>query len=154
VSRPGNHLAEWVGGETGRNTVTSTKNATATDRDNARPLADLVTVCGLLSEIATTWRRAWGVRPELPLDLPGRLQDTARQLAADIQELSSPGLGPDSEQAHSVRARLSAFRDDIASAQAMTCGQGVPSAGDTALWEDLRAALDRVGDRLAGLTDR
>lgn len=133
--------------------MTSTKNATATDRDDAR-IPDLARVCGLLSEIATTWRRAWGSRPELPLDLPGRLQDTARQLAADIRELSSPGPGQGSEQARSVRARLSAFRDDIASAQAMTCGQGMLSAGDAALWEDLRAALDRAGTRLAGLTDR
>ena len=52
---------------------------------------DLATVSGALSEIATTWRRALPCRPDLPLDLPQRLADMARRLAADIRSLGAPG---------------------------------------------------------------
>ena len=52
---------------------------------------DLATVSGALSEIATTWRRALPCRPDLPLDLPQRLADMARRLAADIRSLGAAG---------------------------------------------------------------
>ena len=47
-------------------------------------LEDLACVCGTLSEIMTAWRRAMPWRPELPLSSLTTLQDTTRQLAADI----------------------------------------------------------------------
>jgi hypothetical protein len=66
--------------------MTGIDNTAAAMPDGARLLAlHLATVSGTLEEISTTWRRAWLTRPELPLRLPLRLQDTARQLTADIR---------------------------------------------------------------------
>jgi hypothetical protein len=74
--------------------MTGTQNAAAALRDDARLLAgDLYRVCGALSEIATCWRRAWQSMPELPLDLPLRLHDATRQLAADMRELAERTQG-------------------------------------------------------------
>jgi hypothetical protein len=120
--------------------------------DGARLLAlDLACVSGTLEEISTTWRRAWVTRPELPLRLPVRLQATARQLAADARELEAgdPGQGPG--RTLSVTSGLSALRDGIACAQAMTCAPGVRPAGDAMLWEHLHIALRRANSRLPDL---
>jgi hypothetical protein len=135
--------------------MTGTQDAAAALRDDAQLLAgDLYRVCGALSEIATCWRRAWQSRPELPLDLPLRLHDTTRQLAADIRELADANPGQPPDLALSLASRLSALTDGIASAQAMTCGPGTPPAGDAALWDDISAALERAGNQLPGLLPR
>lgn len=127
-------------------------DTTAAMPDDARLLAfDLASVSGTLEEIGTTWRRAWLTRPELPLRLPLRLQDTARQLAADIRELSDAGPGQAPVRALSVTSRLCALQDGLASAQAMTCGPGIPPAGDAGLWDHLHAALRRASSRLPQL---
>jgi hypothetical protein len=132
--------------------MNGTQNAAAALHDDAQLLAgDLYRVSGALSEIATCWRRAWQSRPELPLDLPLRLHDTTRQLAADMQKLAGADPGQPPDLALSVASRLSALTDDIASAQAMTCGPGTPTAGDAALWDDISAALERAGSQLPGL---
>jgi hypothetical protein len=47
--------------------------------DAKLPLEDLACVCGTLSEIMTTWRRAMPWRPELPLSSLTALQDTTRR---------------------------------------------------------------------------
>jgi hypothetical protein len=102
---------------------------------------DLATVSGALSEIATTWRRALPCRPDLPLDLPQRLADMARRLAADIRSLGAPGVpGTPGEErapglAREVSIRMSAL------------SQGA-DVGDTPLWELLRPALRRTGRTL------
>jgi hypothetical protein len=132
--------------------MTGTHDAAAAARDDVRLLAgDLAYISGTLSEIATMWRRAWQSRPDLPIGLPVRLQDTTRQLAVDIQELASAGQGQPPGRALFVASQLSALKDDITSAQAMTCGPGMPPAGDAALWNDLSAALNRAGNQLPGL---
>jgi hypothetical protein len=129
--------------------MTSTENTSAAMPDGARLLAlDLARVSGTLEEISTTWRRAWLTRPELPLRLPLRLQDTARQLAADIQELEAGDPRQPPGRALSVTSQLSAFGDGVASAQAMTCGPGMPPAGDAGLWDRLNIALRLAGTRL------
>ncbi|MDA8318634.1 MAG: hypothetical protein M0030_02310 [Actinomycetota bacterium] len=129
--------------------MTGIDNTAAAMPDGARLLAlDLATVSGTLEEISTTWRRAWLTRPELPLRLPLRLQDTARQLTADIRGLDDAGPG----RALSVTSRLSALRDGVASAQAMTCGPGMPPAGDARLWDCLNSALRRASSRLPDRT--
>ena len=128
-------------------------NTAATMPDGARLLAlDLATVSGTLEEISTTWRRAWLSRPELPLRLPLRLQDTARQLTADIRELADAGPRQAPGLALSVTSRLSALREGVASAQAMTCGPGMPPAGDARLWDCLNSALRRASSRLPDRT--
>jgi len=112
---------------------------------------DLATVSGALSEIATTWRRARPLRPDLPLDLPQRLADMARRLAADIRSLAAPGApgAPGQERApglaREVSIRMSALSQGADYAQAITARGGVANVGDTSLWELLRPALRRTG---------
>jgi hypothetical protein len=112
---------------------------------------DLATVSGALSEIATTWRRALPCRPDLPLDLPQRLADMARRLAADIRLLAAPAapgaLGQD--LAREVAIRMSALSQGADYARAITAGGGAAAdVGDTPLWELLRPALRRTGRTL------
>ena len=57
-------------------------------------LWDLASVSGTLSEIMTVWRRAMPCSPELQLRRLMQIQDTARQLAADIGAAVSAGMGP------------------------------------------------------------
>src|ERR1700744_1686472 len=88
---------------------------------------DRATVSGALSEIATTWRRALPCRPDLPLDLPQRLEDMARRLAADIRSLAAPGAlareqAPD--LARSVSIRMSALSQGTEYARAITAAGG------------------------------
>ena len=112
---------------------------------------DLATVSGALSEIATTWRRALPCRPDLPLDLPQRLADMARRLAADIRSLAAPGA-PGQERApglaREVSIRMSALSQGADYARAITAG-GAADVGDAGLWELLRPALRRTGRTLA-----
>ena len=115
---------------------------------------DLATVSGALSEIATTWRRALPWRPDLPLDLPQRLADMARRLAADIRSLAAPGASgvPGQERApglaREVSIRMSALSQGADYAQAITAGGGTADVGDASLWELLRPALRRTGRTL------
>jgi hypothetical protein len=107
---------------------------------------DLATVSGALSEIATTWRRALPCRPDLPLDLPQRLADMARRLAADIRSLGAPGA-PGQDLAREVSIRMSALSQGADYARAITVG-GAADVGDAPLWELLRPALRRTGRTL------
>jgi hypothetical protein len=121
---------------------------------------DLATVSGALSEIATTWRRALPCRPDLPLDLPQRLADMARRLAADIRSLGAPGTPgasaapatPGEERApvlaREMSIRMSALSQGADYARAITAGGGAADVGDTPLWELLRPALRRTGRTL------
>jgi hypothetical protein len=111
---------------------------------------DLATVSGALSEIATTWRRALPCRPDLPLDLPQRLADMARRLAADIRSLGAPGApgAPGQDLAREVSIRMSALSQGADYARAITAGGGAADVGDASLWELLRPALRRTGRTL------
>ena len=115
---------------------------------------DLATVSGALSEIATTWRRALPCRPDLPLDLPQRLADMARRLAADIRSLGAAGTAgaPGQDQApdlaREVTIRMSALSQGADYARAITAGGGTADVGDAPLWELLRPALRRTGRTL------
>jgi hypothetical protein len=136
--------------------MTSTQETRAADRrDWDGPYIegmawDLATVSGALSEIATTWRRALPCRPDLPLDLPQRLADMARRLAADIRSLAAPGE-PGQERApglaREVSIRMSALSQGADYAHAITAG-GAAGVGDASLWELLRPALRRTGRTL------
>jgi hypothetical protein len=115
---------------------------------------DLATVSGALSEIATTWRRALPCRPDLPLDLPQRLADMARRLAADIRSLGAagapgaPGQDRARDLAREVTIRMSALSQGADYARAITAGGGTAGVGDAPLWELLRPALRRTGRAL------
>jgi hypothetical protein len=101
---------------------------------------DLDWVCGVLSEIATVWRRAQTYLPDLPPGIPVRLQDAARQLTAGVRSLAAAGPGQPSDLALRAAGELFALKDDIASARAKTNGPGIPDLGDARLWESLSAA--------------
>ena len=139
-----------------------------TVRDDFTLMAwDLATVSGGLSEIATTWRRALPSHPDLPLDLPQRLADMARRLAADIRALAAAGTseatgaseeGGTAEAtgqerapglARSVTIRMSALSQGADYARAITSGCGAADVGDAPLWELLRPALRRTGRTLS-----
>ena len=129
--------------------MTRTQDPLTASRGDAQLLGDLARISGTLSEITTAWRRAKPFRPELPLILPEQLHDMARQLVAGIRALGDAGHVQSAGLALSTAGQFSALREGITSAQAMTCGPGVPKVGDDRLWESLQAPLQRAGTQLA-----
>jgi hypothetical protein len=122
-----------------------------TVRDDFKLVAwDLATVSGVLSEIATTWRRALPSRPDLPLDLPQRLAVEAERLAADAMSLAGTGREAAASLPVSVATRMRSLSTDAAYARTLTSGRGGAFVGDTPLWDFLGPALDRAGSCLAG----
>ena len=121
--------------------MTGTRGSLAPPPADIRLIArDLAVASGALSEIATTWRRAQAFRPDLPLGLPQRLADTAQHLAADVQLLAATGYGKAPGMPTELAREMSALREDIAAARAMTRGPGDPGVGDAGLWEHLGPA--------------
>jgi len=117
-----------------------------TSRDDLQLLArDLARAAGTLREIATAWRRAGECWPDLPLGLPMRLENATRQLTGSVVALADAGSGQPPDLALSVAEQLSALKDDIAAAEAMTCGPGISRIGDAGLWERLNAAMHQAG---------
>jgi hypothetical protein len=122
--------------------MTGTRTALVTAHDGI-PLAawELAAAYGALCEIATTWRRAQASRPDLPPGLPQRLADTARQLAADAQLLTAPGQARPAGLPVPLARQVSALREGVAAARAITRAPGNPGVGDAMLWELLAAVL-------------
>jgi hypothetical protein len=117
-------------------------------RDEAQLLLeDLACVSGTLSEIMTAWRRAQPHRPGLQPGRLVRLQDAARQLAADIQAAGILAVHLDP----SAASRLTALEQDAAAVRALTTGPGCPGTGDGGLWDLTTAAIRRAQARLAPL---
>lgn len=131
--------------------MTENQDWPASRDDLQRLLSDLACISGTLSEIATVWRRARPYLPGLPALVPEQLADAARQLAAGIQSLADAGRRRPHDQAVSVAEQSSALQHGIASAQAMTCGDGVPDLGDARLWESLGGPLRRVARQITEL---
>jgi hypothetical protein len=110
-------------------------------------LEDLACVSGALSEIMTAWRRAQPYRPGLQPGRLVRLQDAARQLAADIQAAGIPAVHLDP----STASRLKALEEDATAVRALTTGPGGPETGDGGLWDLIAVAVRRAQARLAAL---
>jgi len=108
-------------------------------------LEDLACVCGPLSEIMTAWRRAQPGRPELRPGQLVRLQDDARQLAADLVAAAK------GSQPLYVADRLAALAAAAAAVRAVTCAPGRAEAGDRGLWKLLAAAVRRAQARRQAL---
>lgn len=108
-------------------------------------LEDLACVCGMLSEIMTAWRRAQPGQPELRPGQLVRLQDDARQLAADL------GAAAEASQPLYVADRLAALAAAAAAVRAVTCAPGRAEAGDRGLWKLLAAAVRRAQARRPAL---
>src|SRR5690349_18891786 len=109
-------------------------------------LEDLACVSGTLSEIMTAWRRARPGRPELRPGQLVRLQDDARQLAADLQAAAAEGSPP-----WCAADRLAALAAEAAAVRAVTGGPGCAEAGDRGLWDLLAAAVRRAQARRPAL---
>ena len=105
---------------------------------------DLARMSGALSEIATVWRRARQCRPDLPLALPMQLEAATHQLARIADDLASAGPGQRPDLALLMTEQMSALERDLAVAEAMTCGAGIPPVGDAGLWERLGAAMHQA----------
>jgi hypothetical protein len=146
------HAGKHPGVSRGRMPMTGNQDLLASGRDDVRLLLwDLACISGTLSEIATVWRRARPYLPELPALVPEQLADAARHLASVIESLANVGLLKLYAQAASLVEQSSALQQGIASAQAMTCGDGVPDLGDARLWESLRGPVRRAGRQITEL---
>ena len=106
-------------------------------------LEDLACVSGTLSEIMTAWRRPQPHRPGLQPGRLVRLQDAARQLAADIQAAGIPAVHLDP----STASRLMVLEEDAAAIRVLS--SGCPEAGDGGLWDLIATAVRRAQSRLA-----
>jgi len=116
---------------------------------------DLAAVYGTLSEITAVWRRAHQDWPELPLRLPLQLQDATRQLAVSAQALVDAGPGQPPELAFWLARRLSALRNDIRVARALTRDGRDRRGGRGAVGPSRRAVAPgrepaTIADRAAG----
>jgi hypothetical protein len=110
-------------------------------------LSDLASVSGALGEIATIWRRARPGQRPLPLSLPAQLQNSVTQLAAAIRAHADQEPAQPTGQALSLPEQISALKQRINVAQAITCGHGSSQVGDDRLWEFVNAALARAAHR-------
>jgi hypothetical protein len=119
-----------------------------TDRDDVELLlSDLASVWGALGEIATMWRRARLGQRQLPLALPAQLQSSVTRLATAIRAHADEGPAQAAGQAVSLAGQLSALKQRIDGAQAITCGHGL-QVGDDRLWESVNAALGQAAGRV------
>ena len=112
---------------------------------------DLASVSGQLSEIETCWRRFQAATHGLPAERLLRLEETVRQIEADIRSLAGADREQGTDLALSAAGRFGMLRADIASARAMTQAEGIPVAGDAELWNSVADELHRAGTRLLRL---
>lgn len=111
---------------------------------------DLAIVSGLLSEIATCWRRAAASARDLPADRPQRLHDAVREPDASIRSLAAAPQEQRADLALSAAGQFAMLRAGIAAAQPVTQPGKIP-AGDAALWDSAAGAMHRAGTRLLSL---
>jgi hypothetical protein len=129
--------------------VTQIRDPQMTDRDDVELLlSDLASVSGALGEIATIWRRARLGQPQLPLTMPAQLQSSVTRLATAVRAHAGQGPAQPAGQALSLPEQLSALKQRIDVAQAITRGHGSPQVGDHRLWESVNAALAQAAGRI------
>ena len=108
-------------------------------------LRELACVSGTVSEIMTMWRRARPFRPELELGRLTRLQDAARQLAAEIRAAAAAGQHP----AAGLAGRFPALEESVVAARTLASGPDISGVGDHGLWGSVVLALRRAETRLS-----
>jgi hypothetical protein len=121
----------------------------AARKDADLMISDLNRVCGLLEEVATTWRRAELYGRQSSPTAPGHLQDAARSLAALLGALPEADCGQHPALAFSAVAQLVALESDAALSAAVTVTGG-SHLGD-GIWAAIQDALLRVRKQLWSL---
>ena len=104
----------------------------------------LTSMPGGFSEVATVWRRLRPSRPDLPLGVPLRLERSALQVQETAEGLHRAGPREWPALLAKVTAQLAVLDAGITAASALTCGPGIPPAGDAGLWSLLRAAMSQA----------
>jgi hypothetical protein len=93
------------------------------------------------------WRRALPGQPQLPLVLPVQLQSSVTQLTSAIRAHVDQGPAQPTGQAPFLPEQLSALKQRIDAAQAITSGSGSFQIEDDGLWDFINAALARAANR-------
>ena len=126
--------------------MTETRDPLSSPEEEAQfLLQELACVSGTVSEIMTMWRRARPFRLELELSRLTRLQDSARQLAAEISAAAAAGQHPTADLA----GRFPALEESVAAARTLASGPDISGVGDDGLWESVVLALRRAETRLS-----
>lgn len=107
-------------------------------------MRELARIAGVLTEVATAWRRAALDSGALPLGLPLRLGEATQRLSATAAALACAEPGESLGLAVSASGQLAVLRNGIAGARDLARGDGRPATGDDLLWEDIGATMDRA----------
>jgi hypothetical protein len=111
-------------------------------------VTDLMSVSGVLEEVATLWRRAGLFGQEAPSGSLGSLRGAARGLADTVRALPDADCGEHQALAFSAVAQLAALENKAALAAAATGG---PHPGDAAMWAAIQGRLNQAGKHLWSL---
>jgi hypothetical protein len=120
----------------------------AARKDADRMVTDLMSVSGILEEVATVWRRAELFGQEPAASSPGSLQVAARSLADTLQVLPDTGSDEHRALAFSAVTQLAALESNAAVAAAVLSDSHLCDAG---MWAAIQRSLDRAGKQLWSL---
>jgi len=120
----------------------------AARKDADLMVTDLMSVSGVLEEVATLWRRAGLLRQEAPSGSLGNLREAARGLADTVRALRDADRGQHQALAFSAVTQLGALQNKAALAAAAT---GDHHPGDTAMWAAIQRRLHQAGKHLWSL---
>jgi hypothetical protein len=120
----------------------------AARKDADLMVTELMSVCGVLEEMATLWRRAGLFGPESSSGSPVNLQQAARGLADTVLALPDADCGQHQALAFSAVTQLTALESNAALAAAATGGHHPEHA---AMWAAIQGRLHQAGKHLWSL---
>jgi hypothetical protein len=120
----------------------------AARQDADRMVTDLMSVSGMLEEVATIWRRAELFGQQSPASSPDSLQAAARSLADTLHVLPDAGSNEHQALAFSAVTQLAALQNNAAMAAAVLSDSHLCAAG---MWATIQSSLDRAGTQLWSL---
>lgn len=120
----------------------------AARKDADLMVTDLMSVSGVLEEVATLWRRAGLFGQEAPSGSLGNLRRAARGLADTVRALPDADCGQHQALAFSAVTQLAALENNAALAAAAT---GDRHPGDAAMWAAIQGRLHQAGKHLWSL---
>jgi hypothetical protein len=121
---------------------------TATRKEADLMVTGLITVSGMLEEVATAWRRAELFGPEPPASSPGHLQRAARNLADTLRALPDKDSDEHQALAFSAVTQLAALENNVVLAAGML---GDSHVCDAEMWVTIQGVLRQVGKHLWSL---